>query len=86
MTMKSMKINGFTYRNGPAERYNSHDSVWVSHVSATQVYYIRSGNPYDHAQERGESHPRISDAGLNFINVLCAAFTLADPESVKKYW
>jgi len=24
--------------------------------------------------------------GLNFISVLCTAFTLADPESVKRYW
>ncbi len=26
-----------------------------------------------------------STPGLNFINVLCTAFTLADPESVKRY-
>jgi len=24
-------------------------------------------------------------SGLNFINILCTAFTLADPESVKSY-
>jgi hypothetical protein len=26
-----------------------------------------------------------STPGLNFINALCSAFTLADPESVKSY-
>jgi len=25
-------------------------------------------------------------SGVNFINVLCTAFTLIDPESVKRYW
>ncbi len=24
--------------------------------------------------------------GLNFINVLCTAFTCIDPKSVKRYW
>jgi len=24
--------------------------------------------------------------GVNFINVLCTAFALIDPESVKRYW
>jgi len=27
---------------------------------------------------------RMSTAGVNFINVLCTAFTLVDPKSVKK--
>ncbi len=28
----------------------------------------------------------ILPPGLNFINILCAAFTHADPNSVKRYW
>jgi len=36
--------------------------------------------------ERPISDRRTVVAGLNFINVLCTAFTLVDPKSVKRHW
>ncbi len=31
------------------------------------------------------AHKTMAKSGLNFINILCTAFTLADPKSVKRY-
>jgi hypothetical protein len=47
-------------------------------------YLLRSQRSIFHRLQSLESHFQRGSAGLNFINVLCTAFTLVDPKSVKK--
>jgi len=52
---------------------------WTLRVEALSIEIISQASLYNGSRSRGSWSP-----GLNFINILRTAFTLADPKSVKK--
>jgi len=58
--------------------------LWRQSLTHSRVsFFVGKSSIPDHGMRRGD---RLGESGLNFINILRTAFTLADPKSVKRYW